>query len=370
MKVLAVVPLPPPITGHSLLSNLLVDGLRKVHETAVVNLSIGSLNDGRVTRRRIREVGKVLAAVWRQRRWADVMYLTISESRAGNLKDMMIYLILAGRLERLFVHLHGGTIGRELFDRHPFWRAVNALFIRRLRGVIISGPAHLEIFERMIDRGRIHLVPNCAEDEMFIDEAGAEEKFLDTRPLRVLYLSTMTPEKGYLDLVDAWQGLDDDGRRRVQLDLAGRFEREGDRAAFEDRIAGIAGIRYHGLVSPAEKRRLFAAAHVFCLPTRMFEGQPISVLEAYASGCVVITTGQRGIRDVFADGVNGFEAAAGSPPSIAAALRRAVDDPGCLKAMAITNRRTAGERYRTSTFTAALRRVLEAGAPGASLPCP
>ena len=360
MKVLAVVPLPPPITGHSLLSQVLVDGLREVHETAVVNLSIGSLNDGRVTPRRIREVGKVLAAVWGKRRWADVIYLTISESRAGNLKDLLIYLILAGRLGRLVVHLHGGTIGRELFDRHPFWRTVNAWFIRRLGGVIISGQAHLQIFERLIVRDRIHMVPNCAADEMFAGEPEILAKFSEIRPLRVLYLSAMTPEKGFLDLVDAWQGLPEQVRRQIRLDLAGRFERDEDRAAFERRIAGLAGIRYHGLVSPAEKRRLFAEAHVFCLPTHMFEGQPISVLEAYAAGCVVVTTGQRGTRDVFADGVNGFEVMAGSAASIAAALTRAVDETGRLRQIAIANRQTAADRYRTSTFTTALRHLLEA----------
>ena len=362
MKVLAIVPLPPPITGHSLLSQLLVDSLRELHETEAINLSIGSLHDGRLTTRRVREVGRVLAGVWRKRRWADAAYLTISESRAGNLKDLFIYLICAGRLRRLFIHLHGGTIGRELFDRFPFWRTVNAWFIRRLGGVIISGPAHREIFEGMVNRDRVHVVPNCAADDMFVPETRTEQKFSDTQPLRVLYLSAMTVEKGYLDLVEAWRMLDDDVRHRIHLDLAGRFESDAERAAFESRIAGTPGIRYHGLVSGDEKRRLFADAHIFCLPSRMFEGQPISVLEAYASGCVVMSTGQRGTRDVFADAVNGFEVEAGSAGSIAAALRLAVDSAGSLRVMAIANRRTAGERYRTTTFTTAVRRILE-GAP-------
>ena len=57
-----------------------------------------------------------------------------------------------------------------------------------------------------------------------------------------------------------------------------------------------------------KKRRLFAEAHVFCLPTyySYYEGQPISILEAYASGCVVITTDHGGICDIFKDKINGF----------------------------------------------------------------
>ena len=173
----------------------------------------------------------------------------------------------------------------------------------------------------------------------------------------------MTVEKGYLDLADAWFRLGPDVRRRIQLDFAGRFEADSDRRTFEGRILGVEGIRYHGLVDPDEKRRLFEEAHVFCLPTRLFEGQPISILEAYASGSVVLTTGQRGIRDVFGDGVNGFEVVAGSAESIAATLSILPDDVDRLRQIAVANRRTAGERYRTTTYTAALTRILEAGAP-------
>jgi glycosyltransferase involved in cell wall biosynthesis len=361
MRILFIVPLPPPVTGHSLASQMLMDGLAGVHDTAVVDLSVGSLNDGRVTARRIVEVGKVLLSAWRRRGWADVVYFTISESRAGNLKDLLIYFLFTGRLRRMFVHLHGGTIGRELFDRHHTCRVVNAAFIKRLGGVIVSGPSHVGTFADMIDPGRIHAVPNSAGDELFVAEDDVLRKFADPRPLRVLYISGMTPLKGYLDLADAWLALDATVRHLIRLDFAGRFDDEADRAALERRIAGVEGVRYHGLVSAEEKRRLFAEAHVFCLPTRMFEGQPISILEAYASGCAVITTGQPGIRDVFSDGVHGFEVDEGSAASIAAALRRALQDPDRLRQIAVANRRTAGERYRASTFTAAVARILEGG---------
>ena len=362
MKVLLIVPLPPPITGHSLVSQVLMDGLRAVHETDAVNLSIGSLNDGRVTAKRIREVGKLLLETWRKKRWADVIYFTISESRAGNLKDLFVYLVCAGRLDRLFVHLHGGTIGRELFDRHPVWRTINAAFIKRLGGVIISGPAHLDIFSGMLDRTRIHLVPNSAEEELFVPENAVAEKFSTVGPLRVLYISSMTVEKGYADLADAWFALSADARSRIHVDFAGRFETEADRRTFEARIAGVDGIRYHGLVDAQEKRRLFGEAHVFCLPTRMLEGQPISILEAYASGCVVLTTGQRGILDIFTHGVNGFQVEIGSAASIAAALARLPEDVEGLRQIAVANRRAAGEKYRARTYTTALTRILEAGA--------
>ena len=359
MNILLIVPLPPPVTGHSVVSQVLVNGLAQTHETVVVNLSVESLHDGRITARRVREVGRVLLAVWRNRGWADAIYLTISESRAGNLKDIVIYLLCAGRLNRLFIHLHGGTIGRALFDHHPVARKVNAWFIRRLAGVIISGPSHVEIFKDMIDRKRIHIVQNSVDDGLFLGERDVIGKFADSRPLRVLYLSAMTGEKGCFDLLQGWLALDRDARSRISLDFAGRFETDTDRRAFLERIADVEGAVYHGLVDPQHKRRLFAQAHVFCLPTRMFEGQPISILEAYASGCAVVATGQRGIRDIFTDGVNGFEVSERSPASIARTLVRAADDLHTVRRMALENWRVAGERYRPGTFVSALSGILE-----------
>jgi glycosyltransferase involved in cell wall biosynthesis len=203
------------------------------------------------------------------------------------------------------------------------------------------------------------MVPNSAQDHMFVDEHRVAGKFADARPLRVLYLSSMTPPKGYLDLMEAWLRIGHDVRSRLRLDFAGRFDADADRLTFLSRIAGVEGVQYHGLVNEEQKRCLFAQAHVFCLPTRMFEGQPISILEAYASGCVVVTTGQSGIRDVFADGVNGFEVLDGSVESIAAVLSTISGEPDRLREMAVTNRRTAGERYRESMFTESVSRVLE-----------
>jgi glycosyltransferase involved in cell wall biosynthesis len=363
VKVLVIAPMPPPVTGHSLASKTLVGALRGAHEAVVVDLSLGSLHDGGVTGRRISEVGKVLLAVWRRRRWADVVYLTISESRAGSLKDLCIYLLCVGRLRRVFVHLHGGTLG-YLFERHSWLRRLNAVFLRSIGGAIVTGPSHREIFAGLIDPARIHVVPNSAEDHLFVPEPEVGRKFADSGPLRVLYLSGMTREKGYHELLEAWLGLGPDARRRIQLDFAGRFDSEAEKATFLDRIAACEGLRYHGVVGGDDKRRLLERAHVFCLPTRMREGQPISILEAYAAGCVVMATGQRGIRDVFTDQVNGFEIEP-SPACIAAVLSSALDDRARLRGIGVANRAAAGERYRTGTFTRTLIGVLEGRIDGA-----
>jgi glycosyltransferase involved in cell wall biosynthesis len=359
VRVLFIAPFPPPITGQSLAARVFRDDLARVHDVASVNLSVGSLHDGTVSGRRIAEVGKVLLRVLRRLSNADIVYLTISETVAGNLKDLLIYLICARRLSRVYIHLHGGSMKEVVFDRHPILLWLNTLAIRRLGGVIITGRAHEQIFAGMVDPRRVHTVPNFAMDELFVSRDMIVRKFDKTYPLRVLYLSGMADSKGYLDLLDAYRGLGDAQRQLMRIDFAGRFATVAERDRFEAMTAALPGVRYHGIVEGDTKRQLLGEAHVFCLPTRMLEGQPISILEAYASGCVVVTTGQPGIRDIFTDGLNGTEVPQRSPSGLAVVLGQLAAGGPRLLPIALENRRLAEQCYRTGIYNAALRSIIE-----------
>lgn len=364
MRILFIAPLPPPINGHSLAAQVLLDGLRASHDVDVVDLSRDSENNGRVTARRTTAVLKVLKDVWRRAGSADAVYLTISETLAGNAKDLVIYALCASRLSRTYAHLHGGSIGRLLFDRHEGVRRANRMFLRRLGGVIISGESHRGIFEGMIDPARIHIVPNFAQDHLFVDKAVATRKFATTTPLKLLYISSLAKLKGYQDLLDGFLRLPADLQQRVQIDFAGSFEVESDRAPFLAAIKPFTQLTYHGIVDEPTKQRLFAEAHVFCLPTAHLEGQPISILEAYASGCAVLTTGPTGIRDIFTSGLNGLEVQPRSPASIATVLQHMLEHPDTLLPMALTNHQRASAAYRTSIYSAAVNTVLESSQAG------
>ncbi len=359
MNILFIAPLPPPTTGHSVAAKVFLDEVRRTHQTETVNLSVGSRHDGTVTARRAIVVAKILWDVWRKKGATDAIYLTISESVAGNIKDLLIYLLCMRRLSRLYLHLHGGSIKRLLFDRHRLLRRANAAFIRHVAGVIVSGESHVDIFTDMIDRGRIHIVANCAQDHLFVPDHVVFDKFANTRPLRILYMSGMTDMKGFNKLADAYLSLSRASREMLTVDFAGMFESDAQRRTFLGKIAGIDGIRYLGMVDEAQKQQLFAQAHIFCLPTSMLEGQPISILEAYASGCVVLTTGQAGIRDVFKDGLNGFEIDKGSAKSIADILETLIGDTARLLPIAMRNRRLADNQYTTARFNRTLRTIVE-----------
>lgn len=359
MKILYIAPLPPPLAGHSLVAQVLYESLAEVHEVEAVNFNKQSFKDGIDSFQRIFEILQVLKEVWIKKKGADAIYLTISESVAGNLKDLFIYLICYRKLSRMFIHLHGGTIKRELWDRYPIIHRINKFFIRKMAGVIISGKSHLSIFSDIVPSDKIHMVPNFALDSLFISDVEIERKFSSTAPLRLLYMSNMIDKKGYNDLADAYFMLDKSFQDRIQIDFAGRFETDAQKTSFLKKIEGANGLKYHGMVDNQEKESFFSKAQVFCLPTAYLEGQPVSILEAYASGCVVLTTGQPGILDIFNPDVNGFEIKMRSPESIKDVIKNIIEENVSLSQIALNNRKTAGEKYRTSIYNSSLRNIIE-----------
>lgn len=368
-RILFIGPLPDPITGQSLACQVLLEAMRPRYEIDVVNLSKQGFRQGVSSFGRVLEIGAIAWQVWHLRRKADAIYFTVSESYAGNAKDMLIYLICLSRLRRTMIHLHGGAGMREIMAKsHPLWQRLNRYFLRRIGSVVILGPRHAPIFAGAVPAERIQVVPNFAEDALFVDDAAIDRKFACSEPLRLLFVSNLLPGKGHAELVAALELLDEAQRARLRVDVAGGFESPQQKDAFLASIGHLPNVTYHGTVRSEAKRRLFADAHVFCLPTYYpYEGQPISILEAYASGCAVITTDHSGILDVFTDAVNGYCVEKRSAASLAAAIRRVLDDPASAARMAKANLHAARERYRTSNYTTALMRLLdELLCPGAT----
>jgi glycosyltransferase involved in cell wall biosynthesis len=354
-------PLPEPVTGHSLACRVLLDALESREPVDVVDLKKSDFRQGFSSFGRIGEVlGMVFKIAKRQRR-AGLIYFTISESVAGNLKDLLIFTVCASQLRNMVIHLHGGAGMKKIMDgKVPVLAAVNRFFLRRLGGVIVLGPRHREIYSSFIDANHLHEAPNFAEDHLFLSDTSIAEKFQNTRPLRILFLSNLLPGKGHLELIEAIRKLDASERDQIHLDVAGGFEDEQQRQDFQDSIKDLKQVHYHGTVHGTKKQRLFADAHVFCLPTYYgYEGQPISILEAYASGCAVMTTDHSGIFDIFEDGKNGYSVEKGSSDSLARALRQILLDGTALATFALENSSEAREKYTVEHFNARLLDILD-----------
>jgi glycosyltransferase involved in cell wall biosynthesis len=361
MRILFIAPLPPPLTGHSLAAKILLDELVKHHKVEVVDFKKDVLRQGVNSVNRVVQILKILTEIWQKKKDSDLIYLTISQSISGNIKDLITYAICFNIISRIIIHLHGGGIRRLIFDKYRSLNHLNKFFLKRVGGAVVLGKSLKSIFESMVPQNKIYVVPNFAEDYLLLEKKKIKKKFLKINPLKILFLSNLIPGKGYEELINAYMTLEDHLKKNIRIDFAGEFETEYDKNKFLEKIKDAIEIHYHGIVSGEKKKELFFSSHLFCLPTYYYyyEGQPISILEAYASGCVVITTDHGGISDIFKNGVNGFEVRKKSAISIKREIEQIIKKPEQLLPMALSNREIVYNNYRTSTFCSSLLNLLE-----------
>lgn len=112
---------------------------------------------------------------------------------------------------------------------------------------------------------------------------------------------------------------------RATLVVAG----DGSQRAALERLAetlGSAGIRFVGRYDPVQAAGLYDAADMF-LNASTVDNQPVSVLEAFASGLPVVSSATGDIGAMLQDGQAGVIVEPGSPDALAEAAAALLEDP-------------------------------------------
>jgi glycosyltransferase involved in cell wall biosynthesis len=89
----------------------------------------------------------------------------------------------------------------------------------------------------------------------------------------------------------------------------------------------LRNVTFAGRVSPDEIWRYYADADIY-LQTPDIDNMPSSVLEAFASGCPVVSTRAGGVPAILTDGVHGLLVESGDHAAAASALLRLLEEPG------------------------------------------
>lgn len=143
-----------------------------------------------------------------------------------------------------------------------------------------------------VDREKITIVGSGFDDRLFTfaDKPAAG-------PVQFLYAGKLSHAKGVDWLLRVFGGLD---AGTAHLHLAGSGIGEEARECLE--LAGNLGARLtvHGALSQQELASLMQRCHVFILPS-FYEGLPLVLLEAMASGCRIVTTALPGCRELLAE---------------------------------------------------------------------
>lgn len=339
---LAVGPLPPPINGLSKAFQYIAEQLPpRGWQVEVVDAADRSAprRGSAFSWSRAREVGRVVGGVIKKVSRADVLYLTISQSRLGFAKDLLILNAAFAAGRPAVIHMHGGNFGGFYSALSAPERRIVRAALERVRTIVVLTPSLRADF-RMSRRWETQTVAiaNACDGA-----PGCARRHPGTS-WRLLFLSNLLPSKGYRDVLLAVADL---GRQRpslsVRLVLAGDLVPErafADAAAQRKDLEGLVAAlpsnvqaSYAGVVMGTEKENLLASSDVFLLPTDYInEGQPIALMEAMRAGLPVIATRWRGIPETLSPAMDQLLVDARDPSLIAEKLAKLVDEPALFEA--------------------------------------
>jgi glycosyltransferase involved in cell wall biosynthesis len=103
----------------------------------------------------------------------------------------------------------------------------------------------------------------------------------------------------------------------------------------------------------------FAQADVFVLPS-LFEGTPLTLMQAMMSGLPIVTTSTCGMKDVIEDGKTGILVPIRSPQAVAAAVESLVGSPVLRKQLGSAAREAAVRHYTWDHAAAPVLQAYEA----------
>jgi glycosyltransferase involved in cell wall biosynthesis len=254
-------------------------------------------------------------------------------------------------------HLHGATF--HLFfessgSRKRGWIAGN------LRGVstviALSEGWRRFLLESVSDRLNVVVVPNTIETD-FARWAERVERPAGRSGVMVLYLGRLWSRKGVVDSLRAAPRVREraPGTRFV---FAGEPTNVADREEIERACAaaGGEGIEFPGAVSGDAKRRLFAEADIFLLPS-FVENQPIAVLEAMAAGLPLVVTPVGSMPEFLEEGRNALFVQPGDPEEIASKLTELAARPELRRSMGEANRAKFRDEFGPERMVARLETI-------------
>lgn len=288
----------------------------------------------------------------------DVIYMTPGQSFLGFMR-FSPYMIL-GFIKKIpcYIHIHGGNFRNVYNNLSTKKQNILKYFLKRLSGVIVLGNSLRSMFKGLVKENKIFVCENGVQDFVVATEKEIKnklERITRSKKRKIIYLSNLMKEKGILEVLKVSEKFIEDD---IEFNLAGAIEPEIKEIVKEYLEKYPNKIVYHGIVNGQKKKELLLSNDIFILPTYYSnEGQPISILEAYVTGCSVVTTYQGGIEDIFKDRVNGISCKARDIDTIFKSIENLKNDTKYMK----YNYQYGKQKYTKEEFVNRIKNIILEG---------
>lgn len=177
----------------------------------------------------------------------------------------------------------------------------------------------------------------------------------------MLFIGRLIPEKGVRTLLEAWRELND-----IPLKIVGDGPLRQEVEAFvaEHNLTNVSVL---GHCQSAETMALLRDAYALVFPSEWYEGFPLTLIEAFASGVPVVTSNLGAMPEIVEENKTGIFFQYGSPNSLTEAVRKAWNSPNEMTRMGKLGRVEYMSKYTAQVNYEALMQIYTDLLPAPSL---
>ncbi|MFN0118604.1 MAG: glycosyltransferase family 4 protein [Elusimicrobiota bacterium] len=313
MKILFVVPLPPPWAGVEQISRIIIESQFPPHwQTFVLKSNIRDSN-AKKGQWDLKGILKVLSLGFRLFylclfKKINVVYVTLSQNSSGLMRDLFYVTIIKFLHIKVVAHLHGSRLNHYLDTLPCLFRQVVIFLIGKINLIIVCSDGIKADIHRFYS-GMVERVYNG------YPLIGSREVFhKSAHDVHVSFMGHLSVAKGFYDLVhvselllkrypnvhfhfagerlDDEKNIDVENKAKSDWSLVDKLLRE-----YSDRFV------LHGIISGKEKEKFFSNSDIFVLPSYS-EAFPVAVLEGLSYGLPLVVTRVGALPEVLIEGKN------------------------------------------------------------------
>jgi len=284
LKILFICQISKPINGSQKISNFLLKNLKEKYDYKIDYLDTNLVSEnnqvGNFSLKKIIMFSLQLFNLIKKSNNYDVFYIVPGNSFFGILRFYLIIKFLNILKKKIIIHHHGYAIIDFLKKNNEFKKT----FLKKQNiNLLLTNDMKKKILKIKKNANLIVL-----KNFSFLESFNSTKL---NKKITCLYLSSLMEEKGFVNFIKASKYFKNCnfiicGAGNVKsLNLINRYNKFNN-------------LFYYGEVKGIEKKKIYRKSDIYILQTHYkTEGVPLSLLDAMASSCAIITTSHNGIPE-------------------------------------------------------------------------
>lgn len=281
-----------------------------------------------------------------------LIHFNIALEERSLIRDFPLILFARFLRKRQVIHIHGGELLHKEKGRNWIEILLKYFYSGKEPKIVLSS------MEKKMIVSKYH-AKNVFELPNTVDMTEAEffnRQYPFQPPVKILYMGRIVKSKGLDYIIEALEILN---KKAIPF----KFIMAGSGPEEKYYLKKLSGIpqdcfEFKGLISGPLKTGLLKQCDIFLLPS-LYEGLPVSLLEAMSFGLVPVVTEVGSINSVVKNGETGIIVAMRSSVNIAEAVERLIENDDLFKRISTNSRRYVFENHNPVDYINKLNKVYD-----------